>query len=480
MTSFIESLDCNDIIHLSPRIGLKASFARWASCAHLVSSPHFAASSAHVSEVVAANLNQYGSNTRTREGSIASTVMHNSLVSVLSVATSQSKPHVEAYTIKSRLGKGGQGDVWLATRNSTDTCVAIKWYPTEDVGGREAENLNALTKLLHPNVVRFIDSTNQALVMQYIEGLTLKEHLNCTNRHTLPWDEASVVMRGLLAGLRCLHGMKPPLLHRDVSTPNVMLRIAPVTNTAQVILVDFGLSKRTGKANQTQTVGQLFLGTLAYLAPEVGRVESKDHDARIDVSAAGVILYEMLGGQRPWMAPAGEELMLLHKISKEKHQRISNTEIGVNAFIDRAFEEKKEQRFFDAIEMLDVFEQVCKNPEEIQEIQNFRQMPSEKQKPRIVAFFVKRRDDIKIDVHKEAQTFTNIFANSLSSFELDIHAQPTFHAFSDAVLESRQRNIRILYFAGHVQDRCGFMWLRDQEARKYDKGPTMDKFAACL
>jgi len=397
---------------------------------------------------------------------------------IASSAHDSEVPQVVGYMIKSRLGNGGQGDVWLATRNGTDTYVAIKWYPEEDVGGREAENLNALTKLQHPNVVQFIDCTNRALVMEHIQGLTLKVHLNYTNRHALPWDEASVITRGLLAGLGCLHSMKPPLLHRDVSTANVMLRVAPVTDTQQVVLVDFGLSKRTGKtATQTKTVGQIFLGTAAYLAPEVGRVESKDLDARIDVWAAGVILYEMLAGQRPWTAPAGEDMMLIHKISQEKHKRISKAEFGVNAFLNRALEKDKVQRFSDAIEMLDVFEQVCKNPGEIPAI--LHNMQTSIGKPRIAAFFVKRRNDT-IDVHKEAQTFTDYFANSSSSFELDIHAQPLFHAFSDALLESRQRNIRILHFAGHGQDRCGFMWLKDREAREYDKNTRMDDFVACF
>jgi len=69
--------------------------------------------------------------------------------------------------------------------------VAIKWYPAEDIGGREAENLTALTKLQNPNVVRFIDSTNRALLMEHIEGLTLKLHLNRTTMRTLPWEVMS-------------------------------------------------------------------------------------------------------------------------------------------------------------------------------------------------------------------------------------------------------------------------------------------------
>ena len=131
----------------------------------------------------------------------------------------------------------------------------------------------------------------------------------------------------------------------------------------------------------------------------------------------------------------------------------------------------------DAIEMLDVFEQVCKNPEQIPAVLQHPQQISSGN-PRIATFFVKQRSDIKIDVNKEAQTFSDNFANSTSSFEPDIHAQPSFRIFSDAVQQSQQRNIRILHIAEHGQDRCGFMWLNDREAREYDEGSTVDDLAA--
>lgn len=218
-------------------------------------------------------------------------------------------------------------------QNDTDTCVAIKWHPTEVIGGREAENLNALTKPQHPNVVRFIDSTNRALLMEHIEGLTLNLHLNRTTMHMLPWEEASLITRGLLLGFGCLHSMKPPLLIADdVSTANVMLRIIPDTDTQQVVIVGFGLSKRTGKAKQTQTVGPIFFGTVPYLAPEVGRVESKDLGARTDVWAAGVMLYEMLTGNDHGWLPRGRTLCSFRRSVKKNMREFQRLKLVLTHF----------------------------------------------------------------------------------------------------------------------------------------------------
>ncbi|KAJ1473006.1 kinase-like domain-containing protein, partial [Baffinella frigidus] len=100
-------------------------------------------------------------------------------------------------------------------------------------------------------------------------------------------------------GLSAMHGLEFPMVHRDVKPDNVMLRAsAGEDDAARVVLVDFGLSKRRGM-DQTITVGEKFLGTWHYMSPEQARAE-KDLDVRADVWAAGVVLFEMLAGRRPF------------------------------------------------------------------------------------------------------------------------------------------------------------------------------------
>jgi eukaryotic-like serine/threonine-protein kinase len=192
--------------------------------------------------------------------------------------------------------------VWLACRQCDETRVAIKICQGkyQRMQRREVVNLHALTRLNHPNVVRFIDylEHDNALVMEYIDGLSLNIHLDQCNRK-LEWEEASIAMRGILSGLHQLHSTPGnPMLHRDVTPTNIMLRDAPIQHANQVVLVDFGLSKRENTKGQSITQGEMFIGTPGYMSVETAR--GIKLDTRADVWSAGVIKYEILAGRRPF------------------------------------------------------------------------------------------------------------------------------------------------------------------------------------
>ena len=112
---------------------------------------------------------------------------------------------IQGFAFGKKLGAGGQGTVWLATRLRDQTKAAIKMCQNKDVRSdrtqnREVQNLNSLTDLEHPNVVRFIDYLDEhnALVMEYIDGRYLKTHLY-DSHGKIKWEEACVIMRGVLS-----------------------------------------------------------------------------------------------------------------------------------------------------------------------------------------------------------------------------------------------------------------------------------------
>ena len=345
--------------------------------------------------------------------------------------------------------------------------------------------------------------------MEYIDGRSLKTHLNHSHGK-LEWEEACIIMRGVLSGLECMHTSMPgnPMLHRDVKPDNVMLRDTRVQHADQVVLVDLGLSKRVQEKGQTITVGEIFIGTPEYLSPEVAKgLDPKAFDTRVDVWAAGVLMYEMLAGRRPFTG--NNTLQLFQSILNASPKPIATAGSGVNAFINRALEKQRERRFTDASDMLEGFEEVHKNRHDVPErlIQPQKPSPLDKKEPqgppRIAAFFAKKRTDVdgmmeqvrvwsqdesmdksemskevaaliqrgveRLDLHNEAETLMLGFEHPRSLFEVDVHAQPTLKNFLDCMLGARERNVRVLHLAGHSTARCGFAWLNETSSAEYQE-----------
>ena len=156
----------------------------------------------------------------------------------------------------------------------------------------------ALPIFRHPNVVAVTDVLDvrghAALVLEYIEGVTLQGYLR--ERGPLPVDDALALFAQLLAGVGAAHAAG--VLHRDLKPVNVMLTPGPTG--VMVKVADFGLAKVVvGESQAGDTVQGLVMGTPGYMAPEqVG--DAGGADARADVFALGVILYEMLAGASPF------------------------------------------------------------------------------------------------------------------------------------------------------------------------------------
>ena len=226
------------------------------------------------------------------------------------MATLREGDRISNYLLEARVGAGSFGEVWRARHHVFSELVAIK-IPTDPkfVHNLQREGV-AVHGLRHPNIVRAIDLDPYAdppyLVMEYVDGPSLQQVID-QFRGAFPVSAAVTIMRGVLQALIAAHGNG--LIHRDIKPANILLglpleKIASITE--QVVKVtDFGLGQVGGVTMQSimqsgsmlTEDGRSIAGTLAYMSPE--QKEGADIDARSDLYSCGLVLYEMLTGERP-------------------------------------------------------------------------------------------------------------------------------------------------------------------------------------
>ncbi|MGA2715640.1 MAG: protein kinase, partial [Bryobacteraceae bacterium] len=195
------------------------------------------------------------------------------------------------YEIVSLLGKGGMGEVWKARdpRLNRDVAIKISDHRFTDRFEREA---HAIAALNHPNICTLYDVGPNYLVMELVEGPTLADRIA---EGPIPLEEALRIAKQIADALEAAHDKA--IVHRDLKPANI--KIKP---DGQVKVLDFGLAKSAEQTPLTPdsptmlTVAGMILGTAGYMAPEQAR--AKDVDKRADIWAFGVVLYEMLTGQR--------------------------------------------------------------------------------------------------------------------------------------------------------------------------------------
>jgi beta-lactam-binding protein with PASTA domain/tRNA A-37 threonylcarbamoyl transferase component Bud32 len=202
------------------------------------------------------------------------------------------------YRLEERVARGGMSTVYAATDLRLHKTVAVKVMaehlahdPTfVDRFTREAR---AAAMLSHPNVVGVSDQGSDQglvfLVMELVRGRTLRDLLTARGRLTVA--EAFAVLEPVLAGLTAAH--RAGIVHRDIKPENVLIGLDGVVKVA-----DFGLARAVVGTGQTSQTGGVLIGTVAYLSPE--QLERGRADARSDIYAAGIVLYEMLTGHPPY------------------------------------------------------------------------------------------------------------------------------------------------------------------------------------
>ncbi len=201
------------------------------------------------------------------------------------------------YYVESRIAGGGMATVYVGHDLRLDRRLALKvmhFSLAQDPSfvRRFINEAHSVAKLSHPNVVQVYDQGNDQghvyLAMEYVAGRTLRDMLN--ERGRLDSQQALQVMAPVLAALGAAH--QAGMVHRDVKPENVLL-----TEDGRVKVADFGLARAVEDSQQGMTKTGTVMGTAAYLAPE--QIERGTSDARSDVYAAGIMLYELLTGSQP-------------------------------------------------------------------------------------------------------------------------------------------------------------------------------------
>src|SRR5436309_2699094 len=232
---------------------------------------------------------------------------------------------IAQYTIVSKIGEGGMGEVWRARDTKLGRDVAIKVLPASlsentDRLNRFEQEAQAAGALNHPNilVIHHIGIHDGApyIVSELLEGETLRERMAGA---TLPQRKAIDYALQTARGLAAAH--EKGIVHRDIKPDNVF-----VTNDGRVKILDFGLAKLSGASDAIQSQTQAptrkvntdpgtVMGTMGYMSPEQLKGLPADH--RSDIFSFGAILYEMLSGKRAFQGDSKPQALLQTKADEQ-------------------------------------------------------------------------------------------------------------------------------------------------------------------
>jgi len=296
----------------------------------------------------------------------------------------------ERYELGAMIGTGGMADVYLAQDVRLNRQVAIKILRSDlarDPSFVTRFNKEALSvaALNHPGIVSVYDSGKEDspsgampyIVMEYVEGKTLREIVNKGERFAL--NRAVEITEGILIALQYSH--KNGIIHRDIKPGNIM-----ITDNGDVKVMDFGIARALADTGATMTSTWNIIGTAQYLSPE--QATGTQADARSDLYSVGCLLYELLAGRPPFTGDTPVAIAYQHVSAP----LLPITEIqesldpALNAFFSIALAKDANERYQSANAMLKDLKKLIKGEGITTQIP--KQMRKEKARNRIAALSI--------------------------------------------------------------------------------------------
>jgi eukaryotic-like serine/threonine-protein kinase len=269
----------------------------------------------------------------------------------------------ERWKIVERLGSGGMGVVYRGERVKLGKAVAVKFLDEaavsrNDTVARFDREARAISRLQHRHCVSILDfgvwRKRPYIVMEYINGRPLNREMG---KPTMTPPRAVRIMQQILEALR--HAHASGVVHRDLKPENVMLTESTGTDDF-VKLLDFGLARIISVNEPSITAPKMVAGTPSYMSPEQARGEKADH--RADIYSAGVILYAMCTGKKPFRAESALDVLRMHMKVAPQPPRKAAPEKKISAALEkvilRAMEKDRAARFYHCDEFLAALETV--------------------------------------------------------------------------------------------------------------------------
>jgi serine/threonine-protein kinase len=264
------------------------------------------------------------------------------------------------YEIRSQLGAGGMGEVYLASDTRLQRNVALKVLPNDVAADRHRmsrfeQEAKAASALNHPNILTIyeIDRANSTyfIATEFIDGETLRQRMKSTQ---LKLDDVLDVAAQIAAALSAAHASN--IIHRDIKPENIMLR-----QDGTVKVLDFGLAKLTEMPDSVDTEAPTSLktdrgtvvGTAMYMSPE--QASGSALDARTDTFSLGVVVYELVAGRLPFEGSTSREMMasLLSEREPQPLARYSSdVPVELERIVSKALRKNRDERYQTIKDML--------------------------------------------------------------------------------------------------------------------------------
>jgi len=264
------------------------------------------------------------------------------------------------YEISELIGIGGMADVYRATDIMEDKVVAVKILKNEFSGNDEflrrfRNESKAIAVLSHPNIVKIFDvgftDKIQYIVMEYIDGITLKEFIE--QQGVLKWKDAVHFTVQVLRALQ--HAHDRGIVHRDIKPQNIML-----FPDGTIKVMDFGIARFAREDGKT--LSDKTIGSVHYISPEQARGDITDEKS--DIYSVGAMLYEMLTGQKPFDAdtPVAVALMHMQENAKMPREIVDSIPESLEEIVMHAMQKDASKRYQSASEMVKDIEAFKQNP----------------------------------------------------------------------------------------------------------------------